>query len=436
MSHKKKIIVVGAGIAGLTLSFKLSAAGHEILLVEKADAVGGLAKNFEYEGGYFFDPGPHRFYTENPDVSDFIYEVLDDDVLHIGRKSGVRMFDRYFDWPLEATAIFRMPLAVLLSVASDLFKKDGRGGPSFEEYILSRYGETLYRIFFKPYTEKFLGLPCAKISNDWAVTGIDRAILDKKLDIQDLFSLAKSLFFSAPPLRFMYPKSGGIGVFSEKLRKKIIDHNGMLLLKSEITAIESRNGLIKKIVVGDREYECDMLVWTGSLLDAADLLAITKPDLQYLSILIYNYCLDTTASCPYQWCYFGSADVPFNRVSIPTLFNPSLAPKGKSGVCAEVTCRRGDLLWNVPETIEPRIRQALLQNKIIRKDSVESLHIEKLANAYPIYTLDYAEKLSQTLSETRRFRNLRMLGRTGMFWYNNMDHSIEAALRLYNEIDR
>lgn len=434
VGNRGKIIVVGAGIAGLTLSYKLCSSGHEVVLVEKEDKVGGLARSFTYDD-YTFDAGPHRFYTEDPEVLGFIHEVLENDHLVIGRKSGVRMFDRYFEWPLKGTSLLRMPLRVLFSVVVDMLKKDTRSGRSFESYILNNYGKTLYEIFFKPYTEKFLGMPCTQISRDWAVTGIDRAVIDSSIQVNDLFALAKTLVHPRPRLDFIYPRGGGVRVFSEKLKRKITDNNGILLLKSEVTGIVRKNRTIEKIIINKREYDCDLLVWTGSLEDLSALLGVAPAGLEYLSLLMYNYCLDSMPLCRYQWCYFGSDDVPFNRVTIPVYFDPSLAPRGKSGICVEVTCRKGNSLWQSPEMIEPGIREALRTNVIINgQHDIRTFHIEKLSNAYPVYSLDYAGKLTAIMSELQKFTRLKMLGRTGTFWYNNMDHSIKAALDMYHAI--
>jgi protoporphyrinogen oxidase len=434
-NNRKRIIVVGAGIAGLTLAYRLSRAGYELLVVEKEGTVGGLAKSFAYEGGYIFDAGPHRFYTEDAAVLSFIHEVLEDDYLTIGRRSGVRMFDKYFEWPLKITSLLRMPMRDFFSIGLDLLRRERRQGESFEDYIIGAYGRRLYEIFFKPYTEKFLGMPCHEISKYWAVTGIDRAVIDGNIKVNDLFALAKSLLNPQPSLEFIYPKSGGIGVFAEKLKKKIVELGGRILLDSEVGKIVCHDRSIEKVVVGDREYDCDMVIWTGSLGDLTPLLGIAEPDLQYLSLILYNYCVDAPAASDYQWCYFGADNIPFNRVSYPTRFNQRLAPHGKSGVCVEVTCRKGDLLWQAPESIEGEIRKTLIENRIIGSSAeVVTCHMERIGNAYPIYSLNYADLLAKTMAEVTRFSQLELVGRTGTFWYNNMDHSIDAALRLSDKI--
>lgn len=434
MKSEKRIVIVGAGIAGLVLSHKLTQAGCRVLLVEKEPSIGGLAKSFEYDG-VVFDIGPHRFHTDLPEVMNLILEVLEDDYLTIERKSGVWMFGKYFDWPLKLSSLARMPLPVLLSVAADLLHKVKKTGRSFEDYIVSRYGQTLYGIFFKPYTEKFLGIPCPEISRDWAVTGIDRAVIDSKIEVSDLRSLAGSMFNPRPPLKFIYPRSGGIGVFAEKLKNRIIGNAGRILVSAKINDIIRKDNNIEKVVIDGVAHDCDLLVWTGSIDDILSLLNCGPTGLEYLAQILYNYTINGNALLDYQWCYFGSEHIPFNRISVPSLFNPALAPPGKTGICAEVTCRMSDSSWQCPEALEPLIRKALAEVGIISgsKDILD-LHVERIANAYPVYSLDYKERLDEAAAFAGQFRNLKLLGRTGAFWYNNMDHSIAAAIGLAREI--
>jgi hypothetical protein len=62
-------------------------------------------------------------------------------------------------------------------------------------------------------------------------------------------------------------------------------------------------------------------------------------------------------------------------------------------------------------------------------DEVEGCHIERVRETYPLYTLNYRRKLAAVSNWIERsWGNLTLLGRAGRFWYNNMDHSIAAAL--------
>jgi protoporphyrinogen oxidase len=59
---KKKAIIVGGGITGLSAAWKLSENGYLVKIIEKEDFVGGMATTFKYKD-YFLDYGPHKIFT-------------------------------------------------------------------------------------------------------------------------------------------------------------------------------------------------------------------------------------------------------------------------------------------------------------------------------------------------------------------------------------
>lgn len=61
----KKIIVIGAGFAGLSAATTLAQKGHEVVLLEKNKEIGGRARKLEIDG-FTFDMGPSWYWM--PDV--------------------------------------------------------------------------------------------------------------------------------------------------------------------------------------------------------------------------------------------------------------------------------------------------------------------------------------------------------------------------------
>jgi len=431
-----KIIVVGAGIAGLTLAYKLTEAGKEVVLVEKENAVGGLSKSFKY-GDFTFDIGPHRFHTDYKEVMDFILFVLKDDKIIIPRSSGVWIFDKYFDWPLKRNSILHMPIWIMIKAGIDLFMKRKSKSDSFEGYILSRYGKTLYNLFFRPYTEKFLKYNCSEIHRDWAEAGVDRAVIDKRVKMNSLFDVIKNTLLPKPvETKFYYPSSAGIGIFSEKLADMIKQKKGKILLNSEITSITVKNKDITEVEVNKKEkIETELLLWSAPIETITNLLGIPSPKLEYLSVVCCNVMLDISPRVNYQWTYYGGETTIFNRASIPTLFNPKNSPKGKSGICVELACMENDIVWRNPEHLRTPIEESLLKVSLIKRfNDIIDMKFERIHNTYPIYTLEYPKKLKKVMDDLKQYKNLRMLGRTGTFWYNNIDHSIKMALQMADSI--
>jgi UDP-galactopyranose mutase len=59
-----------------------------------------------------------------------------------------------------------------------------------------------------------------------------------------------------------------------------------------------------------------------------------------------------------------------------------------------------------------------------------------VADSYPIYHRQYPGELEAAQRALAGFPNLHLAGRTGLFWYNNMDHSMENAMQLVRQILR
>ncbi len=57
-----KILVVGAGLAGLYKAYKLVKKKNEVLILEKSEFLGGQLRTIKYQKenqNYYFDIGPH-----------------------------------------------------------------------------------------------------------------------------------------------------------------------------------------------------------------------------------------------------------------------------------------------------------------------------------------------------------------------------------------
>ena len=61
------VVVLGAGLAGLSCAYELSKAGHTVTVVEKENDVGGIGISWQ-KNGYWRDYGPHHFHSRNEDL--------------------------------------------------------------------------------------------------------------------------------------------------------------------------------------------------------------------------------------------------------------------------------------------------------------------------------------------------------------------------------
>lgn len=433
----QRVVIVGAGICGLTLAYNVARAGLPVTLLEKQPRVGGLARGFQYDD-FRFDIGPHRFYSPIPSVMNYIGDVLGEDSADITRISSVHFLGKYHDWPLKLKTVFQLPPAVSIRAFFDMLNKSKHHDPedaSFENYVLGKYGRTLYTLFFKDYTEKFLGIPAAETHQNWAKIGVDRATIDEKVNTATLAHLVKMMLIPKPrEMSFVYPP-GGVYVFCEKLRERLCELGAEVRANCQPTALESCDGEIRKVVTADGVIDCKYLVWTAPLDELCTLLGVPDPDLRYLALLLFNTMTRTPNRQRVQWCYYGANDLIFSRISYPGEFHSSMVPSGKGSMCVEITCQEGDARWRDPERLVDAMKRDLVKVGTLRDErDIQDIRIERVDHAYPMYDLRYLDKLAVTQKHLEAWSNLSLGGRTGMFWYNNMDHSMSNAFEISKHV--
>src|SRR5881275_1705710 len=124
---KPKIVIIGAGPAGLTAGYLLSKNNVDVLVLE-ADPVyvGGISRTVTYKG-FHFDIGGHRFFSKSKAVEDLWTEILPNDMLMRPRSSRIFYNGKFFAYPLRAfealikLGIVRSTLCVLSWLKAKLF---------------------------------------------------------------------------------------------------------------------------------------------------------------------------------------------------------------------------------------------------------------------------------------------------------------------------
>jgi protoporphyrinogen oxidase len=163
---------------------------------------------------------------------------------------------------------------------------------------------------------------------------------------------------------------------------------------------------------------------------------LDEPKLDYLSLICYNLELTEGEQFGFQWSYHGSPDVIFSRVSVPQNFDPSSVPVGRRSMCVEVTCHENDPILKNPDSILDRIVEDLQRQGLLKtKYEIDAAHAQTVPWAYPIYRIDYRDRLKGVEADLGDYGNLTRAGRLGLFWYNNMDHCIESAFRLADQLE-
>jgi len=445
------VVVLGAGLAGLSTAYELCKAGHRVTVIESESWLGGMARSWK-RGEYWLDHGPHRFHSRDEDLIKHLYEVLDNEVVIRDRMSRIYMQGKFFHYPLKAQNVVQnMPKGLLVRAIWDYvwirLYQVFRPIPddNFENWVTKRFGRTLYKMFFGTYTQKAWKMPCSQISADWASQRISQANLWDT--IKKTLNPPKGGEVRSLVSEFWYPATGGIGQIGRKYGEKIRAMGGDVHTESPLKRIDVVDGLARRVAweTGGVEHsvECDEVVNTIPLPRALE--AFDPPigvdiqgaiaNLDYSCMVFVYLQVDRPSISPDHWVYLPEEHLTIHRISEFKNFSDDAAPGDKTVVCCEMTCREGDPIWNLSFEEAAKIAERdLVTVGLLEPGVAKPLDWHKMKYAYPIYDLDYKEHLNVLKKAAKDVRNFHTTGRQGLYRYNNMDHSIAMGRRIAKTI--
>src|SRR6266496_2782687 len=260
---EKKVVIIGAGPAGLTAAYELCKARVKSVVLEKDKVVGGISRTVNYKG-YHFDIGGHRFFTKVKAVDKMWHEVLSEEkFLRRNRISRIYYNKKFFHYPLRAAnalfglGLWNSALSLLSWAKAKMFPE--RPEETFEQWVSNRFGRRLYRIFFKTYTEKVWGIPCSSISAQWAAqrikglslwTAISNALFGR-------FKRRGGAQIKTLIDEFEYPRYGP-GMMWERFHSEVVRFGGRVDLGVGVNRLIHDGGRIAAVEI-DRDGHIDRL---------------------------------------------------------------------------------------------------------------------------------------------------------------------------------
>lgn len=438
--EKKSVVIIGAGPAGLTAAYELIKQGIKPIVLEAGDKVGGIARTEIYKG-YRFDIGGHRFYTKVESVQKLWQEVLGKDFIKVPRLSRIYYRGRFFNYPLDVfntllnLGIIESFLIVLSYLKFKVFPLTIE--ETFEQWVINRFGERLYRTFFKTYTEKVWGIPCDKIQADWAAQRIKGLSL-KTAVINALFGSnnTKTLI-----KEFDYPILGP-GMMWERFQEVIESKGGKVYLNTPVVYLE-RNG--NKITTVTAQHDGQLMQFTAdriiSTMPVTTLIKKMNPQppdqvikaangLNYRAFIIVSLIIDKENLFPDNWIYIHSPEVKVGRIQNFKNWSPAMVPDAtKTCLGMEYFCNENDEIWSMTdaELIELATRE-IAKLTLANSNDVKDGTVIRQPKAYPVYDREYRQHLQVIQEFIETLDNVQTVGRNGMHRYNNQDHSMLTAM--------
>jgi protoporphyrinogen oxidase len=444
---KPQVIILGAGISGLSLALRLIHHEVDVFILEASKTTGGLAGTIR-ENGYCMDVGPHSFFTDDTEILNTVLQLFNDTLIASPRQVKFYYKGKYLDYPLTAySVLFQMGvwsgiLAGLSFIKSKALAKIHRSiegeEETVEDWAIKSFGKHLYKTFFKPYTEQFWKMPCTELSSRTIPSHTRMSFINTlRLLLRRRFNKADLSLIEREMLPTYYPDSG----FAEipELIADIAVKKGVRI-QTECQAVGVENLADEGIRVlyesngEQKEIEGTHVVSTIPLTQFIKMLIPPVPPTILASADKLDYRALTTLgmvtnkqnilNCGYIYVL----DRPYNRISEMNEFSLKTSPENENIIMIEIPCLKDSAAWTASkEELFDMCIGSLAKDGILGPGDVKRLMLIRAPYAYPIYRKDYAVNLKNLLDYVNEQEGISTLGRTGEFIYMDIDKCMRRA---------
>jgi protoporphyrinogen oxidase len=446
-----RVVVIGAGPAGLTAAYQLTKAGIPSTILEATDVVGGISQTAQRDG-WRFDIGGHRFFTKVQPVEELWHEILDDDeFLQRPRMSRIYYQGKYYDYPIKPLNALRNLgfVEAVRCVISYLVAKvrPPADQSTLEGYVVADYGRRLYEHFFRTYNVKVWGVDPSQLSADFGAQRIKGMSLwhavwepirsrlfgrraDKSRQVTSLIE------------EFQYPKYGP-GMMWERCAELVEAAGCEIVHGQRVESVRRGDGGATVVVAVDSsgqrtEYEADEVVSTMPLPYLVESMDPAAPEpvleaahgLGFRDFLTVALVVPERDGFPDNWIYIHSPEVHVGRIQNYKNWSPAMVPDpSRTALGLEYFVQEGDALWTAADgDLVTLATEELERLKLVPCGSVVDGTVLRMPKAYPVYDDVYRRSLEVIRGWLAGIENLQVIGRNGQHRYNNQDHSMMTGV--------
>lgn len=451
ISNKKNIVILGGGFAGLRIAYLLNNLGYHVSIIEKNQKIGGMVQTYEYKNErerFLFDFGPHLFFD---DYLKEYRDLLGTDLLGLSSRFCMYTNNAILSYPIRPIEMFTKmnPITSIIYVMDYLIcgiklKLSKEENESLKTFMTKRFGKKLYDEFYSPYIEKCTGLPSDQISILW---GKERENVSGKSIIENIINKVKYLLNSsvreeltrtnspsADSIKAWYPRQGA-GQLCDAMLETLNPESTYLNSNIELINIKGQsvqdiimniNGLKKKI---SGDYYVSTLplpelinLFSPSLMNKSE---VCK-NIRYRSIRLVNLIINKDRVMDCLEIFSMNRQHIFKRIYEPKAMSSFMAPEGKTSLCLEVCCNKGDDIEKMSQAeLVSKCIENLISMKVLKSmHEVIDAFIVEMPSAYPIYNKGFEIERQKLLDVISRLDNIITCGRQGLFRYHAMTNEI------------
>lgn len=438
MDHTE-VAILGAGPTGIGAALRLLELGKtDFLLIDAADAPGGLASSCVDDHGFTWDLGGHVQFSHYRKFDEYMDLAFPPEGwLWHERESWIWLRDRFIPYPFQNN-LHRLDPQDRWRAIQGLIAAGSlhRAPENFEQWILATFGPGIADLFMLPYNRKVWAHPLDTMDFRWvgervAVPSLEQAMKSICLE-QDQVSWG-------PNRRFRFPLHGGTGAIWRSLANRIPRSNMRLS-----TNVEQIDASARVLGAGTYKLKYETLINAAPLTWFTQ--AIANPELasrasQLKSSTVHVIGIGLKGEPPESirklcWMYLPGGESSFYRVTVFSNYSPNNVPSPGStwSLMAEVS--ESDFIRRDRETLVDRVVQEMTAIGLIPDPAaILSRWHRTLPCGYPTPSLGRNAILSEVLPGLES-QGIYSRGRFGAWKYevSNQDHSFMQGVEVIDHI--
>lgn len=437
--ENRRVIILGAGLAGLSAAWVLRKNGVEVHLIDKAPTNGGLAVT-KTHGKYLYDLGPHNIHTVHNHIVTFLKRNFSDELFEHNPTSKILKNGSMIDYPLKGVKVifslpkWKIPFAVnsFFWARVMMFLRNPQRDSSFQDWIKNRFGALLYNEYFGNYAGKVWGIHPSKI---------DKYVAEKRIPTIGLFDLLRAALMGQPT-RIDHPEfldknyylRKGIGRTVDFFETELKRLGANFYNDAKLESVHREGGRFSSVSFTNKQGEkktlsCDFLLTTIPVPEFISLIdAVPEPvqraakELDYCATVLVFVKTRSLKPFPSTMLYFSDPRVQISRVYDVGAYSQAMVPDGKALFCAELPCSAGDATWSRSDAeLGKIVTEVFVSHGLFQEGDVDGTFIERISHSYPRFRLGFQARLKECFKFLDGISNTISYGRQGAFAYLNTD---------------
>jgi protoporphyrinogen oxidase len=423
-NQSKKLVVLGAGIAGISAAYHAQKNGMKAEVYEANARAGGLLDNFIIDG-FRFDNAIHLSFATEPEVR----EIFDCTPYHLHHPVSW-CFDNgtWLKHPVQNN-LHNLEVSDRVRLIAGLFENANLKVDNYRDWLIYQYGEPIAARWPLPYTEKYWTVPAETLGIGWVGNRVRRADIREVLN--GAFTSETPNHFYANEMR--YPKKGGYRAFIEPMIEQVDIHYNCKAININLAE--------KKIKFSDgKKVEFDQLINTiplPMLIEAIDNvpdeIRLAASTLFATSIDLISVGFNKPEIQKHLWFYIYDKDICAARAYSPSLKSLDNVPTGCSSLQFEIYSSRKKPQDKSPQELKANTLMALHKMKLIQSDSeVMFMHHKKLLWGNVVFDQGMEERRDKILNWLK-IAGIVSAGRFGKWDYLWSNQAFMSGLRAANQ---